>query len=72
MKEQQVEEWTSDQCAAEWSVKVRTWHGYVAKGKAPKPIRHVNRTPVWSADQVRDWERPGQGARTDIVKDREK
>jgi len=71
MKEQQVEEWTSDRCAAEWSVKVRTWHGYVAKGQAPKPLRRVGRTPVWSAEQVRNWERPGQGARTDITKSRE-
>jgi len=62
-----VEEWTAQQCAEAWGVKIRTWHGYVARDRAPKPIRHISRTPLWDASAVRSWPRPGQGARTDIT-----
>lgn len=60
------EEWTAQQCADAWGVKVRTWHGYVARDNAPKPVRHVGRTPVWDAEQVRTYRRAGRGARTDL------
>lgn len=64
-----VEEWTAAQCATAWSVKARTWHSYVARSQAPKPIRHIGRTPLWDAAAVRSWPRHGQGARTDITKE---
>lgn len=51
------EEWTAQQCAKEWGVKLKTWHGYVARGQAPQPKRRVGRTPVWDADKVRTWPR---------------
>ncbi|MFF1547175.1 hypothetical protein [Streptomyces sp. NPDC058291] len=66
-----VEEWTATQCAQAWGVQVRTWHGYVARKRAPRPIRHVGRTPVWDAAAVKSWPRPGQGARTDITTTRD-
>ena len=59
-----TEEWTSDQCAKAWGIKRRTWSGYVTRGYAPQPSRHVGRTPVWDAEKVRTWPRPGQGTRT--------
>jgi hypothetical protein len=58
-----AEEWTRDQCAKEWKVEPDTWSGYVTRGQAPKPTRHIGRTPLWDADEVRGWQRPGQGAR---------
>jgi hypothetical protein len=58
-------EWTAQQCADEWGVKLKTWHGYVSRKGAPKPGRYVGRTPLWDAAVVRSWLRPGQGARTD-------
>lgn len=60
------EEWTADQCAKAWGVRSRTWHGYVARDQAPKPARHVGRTPVWDPDAVRTYPRPGRGTRTDL------
>ena len=42
-----------------------TWRSYVSRGNAgaPKPVRHVGRTPLWNADEVRQWhaQRPGRG-----------
>jgi hypothetical protein len=65
------EEWTADRCATQWGILPRTWHSYVARGQAPKPARHVGRTPLWDADAVRDWPRPGRGARTDLPTSKE-
>lgn len=67
-----IEEWTADQCAAEWGVKPKTWHSYVARGFAPKRVRKVGRTPLWDATEVRSWTRPGRGARTDLTTPKEK
>lgn len=46
----------------------RTWRSYVSRGRAPEPVRHVGRTPLWNPDDVLAWlhNRPGQGARTDL------
>lgn len=65
----QDEEWTAAQCADSWGVKLRTWHSYVARGTAPPAARHVGRTPVWDAAAVRDYPRPGRGARSDITRE---
>lgn len=32
-----------------------TWRAYVARGQAPAPVRHVGRTPLWDAEQIRAW-----------------
>lgn len=61
-----TEEWTRFQCADHWGIKPDTWSGYVTRGQAPAPARHVGRTPVWDAETVRTWNRPGSGARTDL------
>lgn len=46
-------------------VKEKTWSGYVTRGQAPSPTRHVGRTPLWDEAEVTEWvaARPGQGAR---------
>ncbi|QHO90283.1 hypothetical protein CWT12_01530 [Actinomyces sp. 432] len=60
-----AEEWTASQCAEHIGVSPRTWRSYAARGNAgaPAPRRHVGRTPVWDADEVRTWaaSRPGRG-----------
>ncbi len=62
-----TEEWTAQECAENWQVRLRTWHGYVARDQAPRPVRHVGRTPLWNATEVRTWPRAGQGTRTDLA-----
>lgn len=57
---------TSDQAAAIAGVARSTFTGYVARGQAPAPVRHVGRTPLWDESKVKQWaeSRPGQGRRT--------
>lgn len=45
--------WTADQCAADWGIAVKTWHGYVARNQAPQLARREGRTPLWLAATVR-------------------
>ncbi|MGW7331221.1 hypothetical protein ACWGIU_22020 [Streptomyces sp. NPDC054840] len=33
-------------------IAVSTWSAYVARGQAPKPARHVNRTPLWDRADI--------------------
>jgi predicted DNA-binding transcriptional regulator AlpA len=56
---------TSDEAAELAGVTRKTFSGYVARGQAPKPVRHVGRTPVWDEDELGVWmkNRPGQGHR---------
>jgi predicted DNA-binding transcriptional regulator AlpA len=56
---------TSDEAAEIAGVARKTFSGYVARGQAPKPVRHIGRTPVWDEDDMRAWmnNRPGHGAR---------
>lgn len=46
-----------------------TWRSYVSRGQAPQPVRRVGRTPLWDPTDILAWERPGQGARTDLARD---
>jgi predicted DNA-binding transcriptional regulator AlpA len=57
---------TSQEAAELAGVKRDTFSGYVTRGQAPKPIRHVGRTPLWDEDEIKAWmeNRPGLGART--------
>lgn len=40
-----------------------TWSGYVSRGQAPAPVRHVGRTPLWDRSEVMAWHegRAGRG-----------
>lgn len=56
------EEWTTDQVVAYLASKGRpiapdTWRSYVNRGQAPKPVRRVGRTPVWSPADVEEYDR---------------
>lgn len=59
-------EMTRDEAAELAGVRPDTWSGYVSRGQAPAPKRHVGRTPVWDEAEIRDWmeNRPGRGSRT--------
>jgi hypothetical protein len=66
----QMEEWTREQVTAWLAEQGRpcapaTWSSYVTRAGAPKPYRHVGRTPLWDAQAVREWHarRAGQGWR---------
>ena len=58
-------ELTSDQAAELAGVARKTFAGYVARGQAPKPVRHVGRTPLWDEAELQQWmqHRPGRGGR---------
>lgn len=45
-----------------------TWFAYVKRGHAPRPVRHVGRTPQWDAADIDAYaaNRPGRGTRTDL------
>lgn len=63
-----TEEWPAERCADYWGVKLRTWHGYVARRQVPQPARHAGRTPLWDAAEIRAAAagRPRAGQLTDI------
>ena len=50
------------------AIAASTWRSYVARGQAPKPARHLSRTPLYSRKDIETWiaTRPGSGARTDL------
>jgi hypothetical protein len=56
---------TRDQAAAIAGVAPDTFSGYVSRGQAPSPVRHVGRTPLWDEAKLKAWagNRPGPGAR---------
>lgn len=56
---------TRDDAAKIAGVAPDTFSGYVARGQAPGPVRHVGRTPLWDEAKVQAWAdaRPGRGAR---------
>lgn len=60
--------WTVEQCAAAWDIKPATWRAYVASGHAPRPLPgyDAQRRRRWDPAVVRDYPRPGRGARTDL------
>ncbi|OZD55868.1 transcriptional regulator [Rhodococcus sp. 06-1474-1B] len=50
------------------AISTKTWSSYVARGQAPKPARHLSRTPLYAREDIEQWitDRPGSGARTDL------
>ena len=53
------EHWTADQCAEYLHIKRNTWSSYVRRpsktNPAPKPLRHIGRTPLWDAAKVQEF-----------------
>ena len=53
-------------------IKPVTFHSYVHRGHAPKPVEKIGNTPLWKRSEIVEWarNRPGRGARTDLRKPR--
>ncbi|QXC46719.1 MULTISPECIES: helix-turn-helix transcriptional regulator [Rhodococcus erythropolis group] len=53
-------------------IKPVTFHAYVNRGHAPKPVEKIGSTPLWKRSEIVEWarNRPGRGARTDLRKPR--
>lgn len=51
------------------SMTATTFRAYTYRGQAPGPVKTVGRTPLYSRKKILEWaqNRPGSGARTDIV-----
>jgi hypothetical protein len=50
------------------AIKPVTFHSYVTRGHAPKPVEKIGNTPLWKRSEIVEWarNRPGRGARTDL------
>lgn len=46
-----------------------TFRSYTYRGQAPAPVKKIGRTQLYSRKQILEWaqNRPGSGARTDLV-----
>lgn len=64
----EAEYWTIAEIAEHWSVKVATVRAYRSRkrGELPDPDHVYGRTPLWRPATIISFERPGQGARTDL------
>ena len=63
-----AEYWTVAEIAEHWGVKVPTIRAYRSRkrGELPEPDQIYGRTPLWKPATIIGFERPGQGARTDL------
>ena len=63
-----AEYWTIAEIAEYWGVKVATVRSYRSRkrGELPEPDHIYGRTPLWRPATITSFERPGQGARTDL------
>ncbi|MCQ9352634.1 hypothetical protein NQ015_06775 [Corynebacterium sp. 153RC1] len=58
--------WRVKECAAYIGITPATWTNYAANGRTPQKVAHLdNRTPLWDADEVKNWHanRPGSPVR---------
>lgn len=60
--------WTINDVAEHWGVTPQTIRTYRSRkrGELPEPDRVFGRSPVWKPATITGFERPGQGARTDL------
>jgi hypothetical protein len=60
--------WTVADVAEYWGVSSQTIRTYRSRGRGelPKEDRMFERSPAWKPSTIIDFERPGQGARTDL------
>ncbi|MFE0532032.1 hypothetical protein ACFW0V_30965 [Micromonospora parva] len=57
-----AEEWTTAEVLAYLAeqgrpITANTWYSYVSRQQAPAPTRYIGRTPVWSPEEVRQYDR---------------
>lgn len=62
--------WTIADVADHWGISPQTVRTYRSRGRGelPEPDRVFGRSPVWKPKTILEFERPGQGARTDLPK----
>lgn len=48
-------ELTAQECGELAGCAPVTFRSYSNRGQAPKPVRHVGRTPVWDEEEVKEW-----------------
>jgi hypothetical protein len=60
--------WTVADIADHWGVTAQTIRTYRSRGRGelPEPDKVFGRSPVWKPATILNFERPGQGARTDL------
>lgn len=68
MADPNAEYWTVADIAEHWGVKVATVRAYRSRkrGELPHPDHIYGRTPLWRPATIISFDRPGQGARTDL------
>lgn len=57
--------WTAKDIAEYWNIKTATVHTYRTRKWLPEPDHRIGNSPVWYPQTIIEFERPGQGARTD-------
>jgi len=68
MADPNVDYWTVADVADHWGVTPQTIRTYRSRkrGELPEPDRMFGRSPVWKPSTIIEFQRPGQGARTDL------
>ncbi len=68
MADPNTDYWTTADVAEYWGVTVQTIRTYRSRkrGELPEPDRIFGRSPAWKPATIINFQRPGQGARTDL------
>lgn len=68
MADPNADYWTVKDIAEHWGVTPQTVRTYRSRkrGELPEPDNVFGRSPVWKPATIINFERPGQGARTDL------
>ena len=70
MADPNADYWTVADIADHWGVTPQTVRTYRSRGRGelPEPDNVFGRSPVWKPATILNFQRPGQGARTDLSK----
>lgn len=60
-----AEQWSVADVAEHLGVSPATVRSYAARGQMPAPDGRIGRSPWWWSTTITQWDRPGQGRRTD-------
>ncbi|MCC3652711.1 helix-turn-helix domain-containing protein [Streptomyces sp. S07_1.15] len=68
MPDPNADYWTVQDVADHWGVKPQTIRAYRTRkrGELPKEDAVFGRSPVWKPATILNFQRPGQGKRTDL------
>lgn len=69
MADPNADYWSISDVAEHWGVSPQTIRTYRSRrrGEMPEPDAVFGRSPVWKPKTIIDFERPGQGKRTDLA-----